>query len=374
MSTTKKIIGLIGATLILILLIIGKHVFNEMGALYTDKENTVKYGHYPYYSTTENQFLSPETLVFFPERVTGGNAGMKRFFTKSPNAPQKQLPIITLQKSDYLSEPSPYAIYWLGHSSAMLEIDKIRILIDPVLDNAAPFPGVNPRFSPSPIQRQELPPIDIVLLTHDHYDHLEARTMKYLKDKETHFIAPLGVGARLKGWGIHSDKITEIAWDETFTLSTLQITATPGIHYSGRSQTDKNKTLWAGYALKGKDKNIFWSGDSGYGTHFKEIGEKYGPFDLACVEIDAWNNGWPNTHLFPKEVIQVCQDVKAGILLPTHWAVFDMALHPWDESIRQVYSLARQNQIEILTPLMGEKVIPGETQTGAWWETYTTKR
>lgn len=367
MNKIKKALWWVCGVLLFTLVAISIYVFNEMGSLYSCKESGAKYGGYPYYSVEEQQFLSPESLTFFPERVTGGNSGMKRFFTRSSNAPKQQLPVVSLKKSDFPVSPSSFAFYWLGHSSAILEIDGLRILVDPVLDNAAPFPGINPRYSSSPITRQELPEIDIVLLTHDHYDHLEARTMKYLKNRDIQFIVPLGVGARLEGWGISAGKITEMAWEENITISSLRITATSGIHYSGRSGKDKNKTLWAGYVLQGKEKNIFWCGDSGYGNHFKEIGEKYGPFDLACVEIDAWNNGWPNTHLFPEEVIQVCHDVKATTLLPVHWGVFDMALHPWDESIRQVYQLALQNEIEILTPLMGEKVIPGETQTSVWW-------
>jgi L-ascorbate metabolism protein UlaG (beta-lactamase superfamily) len=194
------------------------------------------------------------------------------------------------------------------------------------------------------------------------------RQSKFLADQDIRFVVPLGVGARLKGWGVHSDNITELGWWQNFNLGGIQITACPTIHYSGRSKTDKNKTLWASYAIKGKEKKIYWSGDTGYGKHFKEIGDKFGPFDVAFVEIDAWNNGWPKTHLFPEQVIEVVKDVKAQYLFPIHLATFDLALHPWKESIRKVSVLADQNQIQMITPIMGEKVTPGITRTVKWWE------
>lgn len=367
MSKRKKVILFTIGIIILIVVAIVVHIIGEIGSLYTDKERENKYGDYSYYDVEEHKFISPEKLVFFPERTTGGDAGFARFFSKSPNAPKKDLPKVNLTKSDFSPVPSAYALYWLGHSSAILELDGLRILIDPVLENAAPFPGIAGRYTESPIKRGELPDIDIVLLSHDHYDHLEARTMKYLKGRDIKFIAPLGVGARLMGWGVPQEKISEMAWGDSVTILSIRIAACPAVHYSGRSGSDRNKTLWAAYAIKGNDKNIFWSGDSGYGKHFKDIGEQYGPFDLACVEIDGWNNGWSNTHLFPEEAVKAAGDVGAPILLPVHWGIFDLALHPRNESIRKVYELSSKNGIELLTPLMGEKVIPGISRTEVWW-------
>lgn len=367
MSRKKKIILFVSSVVVIVLCTVALHVLSEMGSLYSDKESVEKYAGYSYYDTETHQFVSPKKLESFPERTTGGDAGFARFFSKSPNAPKEDLPKVNLMKSDFSTIPSAYALYWLGHSSAILELDGLRILIDPVLENAAPFPGIAGRYTESPIKREELPDVDIVLLSHDHYDHLEARTIKYLKNRDIKFIAPLGVGARLKGWGVPQENITEMAWNDSITISTVRIAACPAVHYSGRTRSDRNKTLWAAYAIKGTNKNIFWSGDSGYGEHFKKIGEQYGPFDLACVEIDGWNNGWPNTHLFPEEAVKVASDVGAPLLLPTHWAVFDLALHPWNESIQKVYELSSENGIELLAPLMGEKVIPGISKTNIWW-------
>ncbi|WP_225986499.1 MBL fold metallo-hydrolase [Rufibacter sp. LB8] len=290
-----------------------------------------------------------------------------RFFKTSPNAPTAELPRKALTKKDFPAEPSSYATYWLGHSTAIIELDGKRILIDPVFENAGPLPIIARRMSPAPLQREELPAIDVVMITHDHYDHLEAETMKFLADKNIQFIVPLAVGARLQGWGVPKNKITELAWDQSVTHGSLTITACSTVHYSGRSYNDRNKTLWASYVIKGKEKNLYWSGDTGYGDHFKEIGRKHGPFDLAFMEIDAWNNGWPNTHLFPEQVIKACQDINTKLLFPIHFSTFDLALHPWDESIKMVADLASKHDIEIVTPLMGEKVIPGTTPTRKWW-------
>ncbi|MDO5608136.1 MAG: MBL fold metallo-hydrolase [Capnocytophaga sp.] len=368
MNTKKKrIVGITGLVLLLTIFVAGGSILRNMGALDTEKERMEKFGGLPYYSSEGDVFVSPEELKFYPERTTGGNAGFGRFFKKSPNAPTAELPKVMLKKKDFAVEPSAYAFYWLGHSSAILELDGVRMLIDPVLENAAPFPGIVRRYTASPIKRGELPDIDAVLITHDHYDHLEMATIRSLKNSKALFVCPLGLGARLYGWGIPKDRITELGWAETAKIGPLQITSTPGVHYSGRGRSDRNKTLWTGYAIKGTQKNVFWSGDSGYGEHFKQIGEQYGPFDLACVEIDGWNPGWPNTHLFPEEVISVCKDVNAKKLLPVHWGVFDLALHPWDESIRRVAALATADSLELISPIMGERIVPGETPTRIWW-------
>ncbi|MFC6999947.1 MBL fold metallo-hydrolase [Rufibacter roseus] len=326
-----------------------------------------EYSKLSYYSSEKDEFVSPKEIVYYSEQVTGGKSGFWRFFKKSPNAPEFELPKQIITKKDFPETPSSYAAYWLGHSTAIIELDGYRILMDPVFENAGPLPIIARRMSAPPLLREELPDIDIVIITHDHYDHLETETIKYLADKNIQFIVPLAIGARLKGWGVPENKITELAWDQSVNHGSLRITACPGVHYSGRSYNDKNKTLWASYVIKGEKRNLFWSGDTGYSEHFKEIGRKYGPFDLTFMEIDAWNNGWPNTHLFPEQVIKACQDIETELLFPIHYSTFDLALHTWDESINKVSDLASQNNIKIVTPIMGQKVIPGETSTTKWW-------
>lgn len=313
------------------------------------------------------QFISPEELVFYPERTTGGSSGFARFFSKSPNALESELPMVRLDKHSFSTQPEEFALYWLGHSSAILELNGKRIMIDPVLENAAPFPGIASRYSPSPLKREDIPELDYVLITHDHYDHLEYTTIRELRNRNLTFIVPLGVGTRLIGWGVPDENITELGWDDIFEREGLSFTALKGVHYSGRSKWDRNSTLWCSYVIRNNDMNIFWNGDTGYGNHFTEIGNKYGPFDLAAIEIDGWNHGWPNTHLFPEEAVKVAKKIRAEKMLPIHWAVFDLALHPWDESINSVIEFAERDSVNVITPLMGEKVTGDKTEYSRWW-------
>jgi L-ascorbate metabolism protein UlaG (beta-lactamase superfamily) len=358
-------------TLAILLVVIGGiayYVNEQMGKMGSLEDRKARFSGLDYYSSETYEFLSPEKLVHYPEQTTGGDPGFTRFFKTSPYAPEHPLPKRMISKSDFSETPSDFAAWWFGHSTIIVELDGTRILFDPVFGNAGPFPGIVRRYDKSPLKREEFPEIDIVIITHDHYDHLEAATIKFLADKEIEFIVPLGVGARLEGWGVPEDNITELGWDQDKTYGSLKITALPAIHYSGRSHNDRNKTLWASFVIKGVDKNLYISGDTGYGKHLKDIGEKYGPFDLAFVEIDGWNKGWPLTHLFPDEVIQLCKDINTNLMFPIHWATFDLALHPWDKSIQMVSILAAENNIELVTPIMGEKVIPGVTSTKNWWE------
>jgi L-ascorbate metabolism protein UlaG (beta-lactamase superfamily) len=373
----NKILKITLWTLAILLMILGSLAFylnSQIGSLDSLEDRRARFSALPYYNADTDQFLSPEKLVHYPEQTTGGDAGPARFFKTSPNAPNFPLPKQMITKSDFSATPSDFAAWWFGHSSFILELDGKRILFDPVFENAGPLPIITRRFDVSPIKREELPEIDLVVITHDHYDHLEAATIKFLASKNTAFIVPLGVGSRLEGWGVQKNNISELGWHDATTFGSLQIIALPGIHYTSRSFNDRDKTLWASFAIKGAGKNLFISGDTGYGAHLKEIGEKYGPFDLAFVEIDGWNKGWPLTHLFPDQVIQLCQDIDTQLMFPIHWGVFDLALHPWDESIRMVTDLAAENNIELVTPVMGEKVIPGISPTIHWWEMRNLER
>lgn len=366
----KKILKIVLWSLAILLMVIGSLVYylsKQIGSLDSLEDRNARFSGLAYYNADTDQFISPEKLVHYPEQTTGGDAGPARFFKTSPNAPGFPLPKQMITKSDFSETPSDFAAWWFGHSSFILEFDGKRILFDPVFENAGPLPGITRRFDVSPIKREELPEIDLVVITHDHYDHLEAATIKFLASKNVEFIVPLGVGARLEGWGIQKNNISEMGWHDAKTVGSLQITALPGIHYTSRSYNDRDKTLWASFVIKGADKNLFISGDTGYGAHLKEIGEKYGPFDLAFVEIDGWNKGWPLTHLFPDQAIQLCLDIDTKLMFPIHWGAFDLALHPWDESIKMVADLAAENNIELVTPIMGEKVIPGISTTGNWW-------
>ena len=364
----KKILVLILVFVLVISILVAMHVNDQIGDRYTEAVSQIKFANIAYYDKSLNEFISPEKLIMAKERTTGGNPGFLRFFKRSPYAPKTELPIINLERSDFSKSPRDFAVYWFGHSTALMELDGHRILMDPVFENAGPLPGITKRFGNPPAKREGLPKIDVLVITHDHYDHLEANTIKYFAPMDIKFIVPLGVGARLVSWGVSEEKIIELEWHESYMFGSTEITACPAVHYSGRSNKDRNKTLWASYVIKGAQKSLFWSGDTGYSNHFIQIGAKYGPFDVAFVEIDAWNNGWPNTHLFPNQVIKVVKDVRAKLLFPIHLGTFDLALHPWKESIQTVSELADKSQIDIITPIMGQKIIPGTTRTTRWWQ------
>jgi L-ascorbate metabolism protein UlaG (beta-lactamase superfamily) len=211
-----------------------------------------------------------------------------------------------------------------------------------------------------------LPAVDYILITHNHYDHLERKTVQSIKNAR--FIVPLGIGAALRGWGIDADRITELGWGDSFKQGGLTITALEAVHFSSRSFSDRYKTLWAAYAIKSDKINIFWSGDTGYGSHFAKFKEEYGPFDLAAIEIDGWNAGWARSHLFNNEAIQTALDLGAENVLPIHWGVYDLAMHHWHESIDAFMDGAESRKFKTITPLMGERIVPGETSTKPWWK------
>ena len=318
----------------------------------------------------DGKFLNPEPISFYPERVGDGGFSWLRLILPNVNAPENPLPMQRLTRESFAEKPEELAVYWLGHSFLIIEMEGKRFLVDPVFSNAAPLPFVVRRYGPPPLEREELPPVDYVLITHDHYDHLEYRTIRHLRNREIPFIAPLGVGAHLAAWGVPPERIREMGWGDEFSEDGISIIAERARHFSGRTFSTRASSLWVSYVLKGHGHRIFISGDTGYGEHLRAMGDKYGPFDLALMEIDAWNAGWPESHLFPAEVIQACHDVRAEALIPVHWGVFDLALHPWDESIRAVCTLADEDGgITLLTPLMGQKLIPGVTPVSRWWET-----
>jgi len=365
MKGYKKILVAVAAVPLVVAALLGGCALREFGQT---PEDVSSYENLPYFS--DGKFRASRDTPYYPDRIRGvkGNRFLG-FFMTSPYAPKTPLPMIRPDKDAFAGKPEALAVVWLGHSSLMIELEGKRFLVDPVFDNAAPIPFAVRRYGPSPLKREDLPIPDYVLITHDHYDHLEYATICHFRDKETLFIVPLGVGAHLAKWGVPPEKIRELGWGEAFTKDDISIFAESSVHFSGRTFSTRNSSLWVSYVLKGKQRRVFISGDTGYGEHFRAIGAKHGPFDVAFFEIDGWNPGWPNTHLFPADVIRAYHDVQATSLVPVHWGVFDLALHPWDESIRMIATLADEDgSVNLLTPLMGQKLVPGLTPVSRWWE------
>lgn len=359
----KLFIRLLKFLIILILLALGlfAYIYAQLG---DTPKDTARFEHLSYFR--DGRFISPRELPYWPDKMTG-ETGWFGYGSPSPNAPKQPLPTVRLTQKDF-AEPEVLAYYWLGHASAILEFNRQRILIDPVFGNASPVPFTVPRYQPAPIEAEQLPKIDVVLITHDHYDHLETSTIRYLADKAAHFITPLGLGSRLQSWGVPAEKITELGWSESVERNGIKYTAERSNHYSSRWFTDRNKTLWAAYVVEGAGKRLFWSCDGGYGEQFAEFGKKYNGFDAAFVEIDAANPGWPYTHMFPEQAVQAVQDLQAKMFLPIHWGVFDLGVHPWDESIKKAAKTADEKGIPLVAPKLGEKYLFDKPDMPRWWE------
>jgi L-ascorbate metabolism protein UlaG (beta-lactamase superfamily) len=271
--------------------------------------------------------------------------------------------------SIYLTKPtSGLRVTWLGHSTLLLELDDARLLIDPVWGTrASPFSWLGPRrwYDP-PLALADLPSIDAVLISHDHYDHLDEPTILQLADIAPRFIVPLGVGAHLEYWGIKAEKITELEWWQQHTIGSIEITATPARHASGRHAFDLDKTLWAGFAMRGSQ-SVYYSGDTGLFPGFKEIGERLGPFDLTMIETGAYNRNWPDWHLGPEQAVVAHQWVRGRRLLPLHWGLFNLARHNWTEPMERVLTASERLNLPVLTPRPGQPFEPGISELGKWW-------
>ena len=281
--------------------------------------------------------------------------GFFRFIFASSNAPKRPYPRQELIRKSFPDQPEEFNVCWLGHSSLIFELGGVRFMVDPVFGNAAPIPGIVRRFVPSPLPREELPELDFVVISHDHYDHLEYETIRSFRDKKFPIVTSLGVGARLRSWGIPASRIIEMNWNNYTTVAGVKIVAHPARHFSGRTLDDRFSTLWSSFSFERNGKKIFYGADSGYGRHFEQIGKKHGPFDLVCLEIDAWNERWPQNHSFPSQVIKEFQELKGKKLLPIHWGVFDLADHAYYDSINQILDLAKRNNVPLLLPAMGER-------------------
>ncbi|OSZ81040.1 MBL fold metallo-hydrolase [Chitinophagaceae bacterium IBVUCB2] len=321
----------------------------------------------PNYKNGAFQNLSPTAMK--PEDVSYWKM-MKEFFKKHPEtAPSTILPFV---KTDLKKlEGEEPLIVWFGHSSYLIRIANKNFLIDPVFSgNAAPvsymvkaFPGSNE------YKAEDMPPIDYLILTHDHYDHLDFKTIRKLKSKIGNVICSLGISSHLKHWGIAINNITELDWWQTTTVEdNIQITAAPARHFSGRG-IKRGQTLWSSFILKTSTHNLYIGGDSGYDSHFKEIGEKHGPFDMAILECGQYNTMWPLIHMMPEETAQAAVDLKAKALLPVHWGKFKLGMHPWNESIKRVTAKAKDLGMPTNTPKIGEPLtIGGEYSGSNWWE------
>ncbi|MNK08071.1 metal-dependent hydrolase [compost metagenome] len=296
---------------------------------------------------------------------------LKQMFIDRVSRGPSSIPQVKPDMVEFLKPSSHLKFIWFGHSTLLFNLDGKTILVDPVFsDYAFSMDLFVKRFQAPAATLEELPPIDLILISHNHYDHLDEKTIKFFAAKEkTRFLLPTGVGAELVEWGISKDRMTELNWDESATEFGIKFTATPAQHFSGRGLFDKNKTLWASWVVQGQNDKIFYSGDSGYAEHFREIGNQYGPFDITFIENGQYNERWLDVHMLPEESIQAHIDLKGKVFVPVHWGMFALALHPWSEPVEKTSALAAEKGISYLSPLLGQAVTLGEkTETTAWWK------
>jgi len=335
----------------------------------TPKQDYTASGHYK-----DGEFYNPVPTSV----MTGGSqfAALRHMlFDKMPDKkPPGPLPMQFLDSLTITQKtPDLVRVTWFGHSASLVEIAGQNILLDPMLSiKMGPIGGVAPtRYNPRvPIAAEQLPAIDAVLISHDHYDHLDYQTVLKIKEKTKHFYVPLGAGAHLLRWGVPATKITEVTWGDSVRLPGLTLISTPTRHFSGRGLTNRNSTFWTSWVLKTPTKRLFYSGDGGYGPHFQQIGAQYGPFDLALMECGQYDAQWAEIHMRPEQSVQAALDLRARVMQPVHWGAFTEANHAWNDPVKRAFVEAARRQLPLTTPELGQPVVldgrPLPQQQ--WWQ------
>ena len=250
-----------------------------------------------------------------------------------------------------------------------MKLNGLVIMTDPVFHRASPIPVFGSPFPiENPIPIDNLPIIDAVVISHDHYDHLDHKAVRWLADRVKHFFVPLGIKAHLLRWGVDSSAITEMDWYESEIYRSVQFTLVPARHFSGRGLWDRNTTLWGSWTVTSDALNVYFSGDTGYSKIFKEIGQRYGPFDVAFIDSGAYNADWSQIHMMPEETVQASIDLAASIVVPIGWSKFDLALHPWDEPAIRLVKEAESREVAVASPLIGEVFDLEEYPEIRWWK------
>lgn len=321
----------------------------------------------------DGEFFNPQATEVITEGSTW-SVLWRSLFANTPN--QEPSTALPTQRLDSLSitrkTPGLVRVTWFGHAASLVEIGGKNILFDPMLSvKMGPLAWVTPkRYNPSlAITAEQLPAIDAVLISHDHYDHLDYQTIRKLKGKVKHFYVPLGVGAHLRAWGVPASQLTEMNWGDSVRLPDLTIISTPTRHFSGRGLTNRNSTFWSSWVLKAGSQRVFYSGDGGYGPHFQAIGQQYGPFDLALMECGQYDWQWDEIHMYPEQSVQAALDVRAQAMLPVHWGAFTEANHAWNEPVERAAAEATRRGLLLTTPELGQPVVLGAEPLPQlrWW-------
>lgn len=318
----------------------------------------------------DDRFVNPQPLANDLPRA------LRDLLDASPYVtPRQPLLVAAITPAQFRLMPSTgLRVTWFGHSSTLVEIDGVRVLTDPIWSHrASPTRLAGPqRWNPPLLALADLPPIDAVIVSHDHYDHLDRGTIRAMLDWTTVFIVPLGLGAHLEAWGVPAARIVELDWWQSTTIGaagrTLEIVATPARHASGRMLLDNDRTLWAGFALVGPSHRVWYSGDTGLFPGLTEIGRRLGPFDLTMIEVGQYGQAWPDWHLGPEQAVRAHALVNGRVMLPVHWGLFALAYHGWTEPIERAMAAADSAKVPLLTPRPGESVEPVSPPPNVrWW-------
>ena len=307
--------------------------------------------------------------------MPAGNApdvGRELLRYRAQRRPARAIPVVTPSATALANPPADgLRLTWLGHATALVEIEGRRVLFDPIWSQrCSPSALIGPRrLHRVPMRLEDLPPLDAVVISHDHYDHLDMATVRRLAALQSvRFVVPLGVGAHLERWGVRQSRIVELDWDESTTAGGLTLTATAARHFSGRLRQD-NSTLWASWVVAGRDRRVFYTGDSGFFPDYAAIGEAHGPFDATLVQVGAYSPYWPDIHMTPEEGVATHLAVRGGLLVPVHWCTFNLALHPWSEPMERLTAEAAAHDVRVVIPKPGQLLdladLPAVADT--WW-------
>ncbi len=304
---------------------------------------------------------------------TDWRVALKETFRTNPyDTPSTPIPVLANAQAQYANAPSSgLRVTWFGHSSALVEIDGIALLTDPIWsERSSPVTWAGPvRWHAPAVSLRDLPRVDAVLISHDHYDHLDRATIQSLNDGRVRFIVPLGVGAHLVKWGVPESRITELDWWDSTNVGALKVIATPSRHASGRINPQGDRMLWAGYAMIGSAHRAWYSGDTGMQSAFAEIGRRFGPFDVTLIEAGQYDAAWPDWHLGPEQAVEANRLVRGRVMIPVHWALFKLAHHGWTEPAERVLAAARcGDAVNVLIPRPGLAVEPTkDPKIARWW-------
>lgn len=363
----KMIIGIIGFVVILAL---GGFLFMQhpMFGANPKGERLERIKQSPNYSDGEFKNQSPTQMMVSNKSKPMALLGFL-FRSVEDLRPSAKIPSVKTDLKNLNADKN--VLVWLGHSSLYIQLDGKKIAFDPVLVSASPVPFVNNAFAgANDYNPDDLPDLDYLIITHDHWDHLDYKTMLNLKNRTQKVICPLGVGAHFERWGFDASKITELDWNDAVQLENLKITALPARHFSGRGLSS-NHSLWVGYMLQSASLgNIFVSGDTGYDTHFRKIKEQFGTIDFAILENGQYNEQWKYIHIVPEDLITAIKDLQPKKLITVHNSKFALGMHPWYEPMEVISQASEEHSFDLITPMIGETVMLNDsTQVfEKWWE------